>query len=217
MSIAALQSWLLEEGIKADLDEVTRLTVRQEIANLDLETSNHSASDIDWQRLLLAGSILARSNDRSHQEASLRIATAAISLPNPATVRDAGAVLLGKISNFRAVTLAYGRELIADDLDSRLGLTLRLEAQKRELEQSVIVRSSGEWIQLNGFQQKFWNSANGKSWLSASAPTASGKLAMPSPSSSTASLSRLIGYRARAGTPVGQAFLSSGSMQMMLP
>jgi superfamily II DNA/RNA helicase len=175
MSIEALQSWLLEEGIKADLNEVTRRTVRQEIANLATDSSNQSASDIDWERLLLAGSILARSNDRSHQEASLRIATAAISLPNPATVRDAGAVLLGKLSNFRAVTLAHGRELIADDLDGRLGLALRLEAQKRELEQSVLVRSSGEWLQLNDFQQKFWNSADGKSWLSASAPTASGK------------------------------------------
>lgn len=175
MSIAALQSWLLEEGIKADLNEVTRLTVRQEIANLATDTSNQSASDIDWQRLLLAGSILARSNERSHQEASLRIATGAISLPNPRTVRDAGAVLLGKLSNFRAVTLAHCRELVADDLDSRLGVALRLEAQKRELEQSVLVRSSGEWLQLNDFQQKFWNSANGKSWLSASAPTASGK------------------------------------------
>ena len=175
MSIVELQSWLIEEGIKADLDEVTRLTVRQEIANLAADSSNQSASNVDWQRLLLAGSILARSNERSHQEASLRIATAAISLPNPAPVRDAGAVLLGKLSNFRAVTLAHGRDLIVDDLDGRLGLTLRLEAQKRELERSVLVRSSGEWLQLNEFQQKFWNSADGKSWLSASAPTASGK------------------------------------------
>lgn len=175
MSIEALQSWLLEEGIKADLNEVTRLTVRQEIANLAADTSNQSESDIDWHRLLLAGSILARSNERSHQEASLRIATAAISLPTPATVRDAGAVLLDKLSNFRAMNLAYGRELVADDLDSRLGMSLRLEAQKREFEQSVLVRSSGEWLKLNDFQQKFWNSANGKSWLSASAPTASGK------------------------------------------
>ena len=146
MSIEALQSWLLEEGIKADLNEVTRLTVRQEIANLAADSS--CQSDIDWQRLLLAGSILARSNERSHQEASLRIATAAICLPNLETVRDAGAVLLSKLSNFRAVTLAYGRDLVADDLDRRLGVALRLEAQKRELEQSVLVQSTGEWLQL---------------------------------------------------------------------
>lgn len=151
------------------------MTVRQEIANLAAAPSNQSASDIDWHRLLLAGSILARSTERSYQEASLRIATAAISLPNPTEIRDAGAVLLDKLSNFRAVNLAYGRELVADDLGSRLGITLRLEAQKREFEQSVLVRSSGEWLKLNDFQQKFWNSANGKSWLSASAPTASGK------------------------------------------
>lgn len=175
MSIEALQSWLLEEGVNEDLNEVLRLTVRQEIANLASDDSNQSASDIDWPRLLLAGSILARSQERSHQEAALRIATAAISLPKSATVRDAGAVLLGKLSNFRAVNLAHARELVAEDLNGRLGLNLRLEVQKRELEHSVLVRSSGEWIQLNDFQQKFWNSANGNTWLSASAPTASGK------------------------------------------
>ena len=175
MSIAALQSWLLEEGILSDLNEVTKLTVRQEIANLAEDSSGQDASNIDWQRLLLAGSILARSNERPLQEAALRIATAAISLPTTAIVRDAGAVLLGKLANFRAVNLAYSRKLVSDDLDSRLGFSLRMETQKREVDQSVLVRSSGRWIQLNDFQQKFWTSVHDRSWLSASAPTASGK------------------------------------------
>lgn len=175
MKIAALQSWLLKEGIKADLDQVTRLSVRQEISNLTADTPNRPAPDMDWNRLLLAGSVLARSEERSHQEAALRIATGAISLPTPAVVRDAGAVLLDKLSNFRSVNLAYSRRLIADDLGSRLGVSLRLEAQKREFQQSVFVRSSSEWLKLNNFQQKLWNSARRKCWLSASAPTASGK------------------------------------------
>ena len=81
MSIAALQSWLLEEGILSDLNEVTKLTVRQEIANLAEDSSGQDASNIDWQRLLLAGSILARSNERPLQEAALRIATAAMLAP----------------------------------------------------------------------------------------------------------------------------------------
>ena len=48
MSIAALQSWLLEEGILSDLNEVTKLTVRQEIANLAEDSSGQDASNIDW-------------------------------------------------------------------------------------------------------------------------------------------------------------------------
>jgi hypothetical protein len=88
---------------------------------------------------------------------------------------DAGAVLLGKLSNFRAVTLARQRNLLAEDLEGRLGVALRLEAQRREMERSILVESSGAWLQVNDFQQRFWNNAKGQNWLSASAPTASGK------------------------------------------
>lgn len=175
MSLADLQSWLLHEGIRDDLDTITRLTVRSELDNLALDTSAQSAEPIDWSRLLLAGSILARSDQRSDQEAALRIATAAIYLPNDQAIKDAGAVLMSKLSNFRAVTLAANRKLVAVDLDGRLGTALRLEAQRREMERSILVQSSGSWIQVNDFQQRFWISAAGHRWLSASAPTASGK------------------------------------------
>ncbi len=177
MSLENLQKWLVEEGIRKDLDVITRMTVRSELDNLEVElpaTSDESKL-IDWHRLLLAGSILARSKLRSDQEAALRIATAAISLTSENTLKDAGAVLLGKLSNFRAVLLATDRNLVDADLDSRLGIGLRLEAQHRELSSSVLVQSSGSWIQVNDFQQRFWDSAASEGWLSASAPTASGK------------------------------------------
>ena len=80
MSLADLQSWLLQEGVRDDLDAITRLTVRNELDNLAPDPSAPSATAIDWPRLLLAGSILARSDQRRDQEAALRIATAAISL-----------------------------------------------------------------------------------------------------------------------------------------
>ena len=80
MSLATLQSWLLEDGVREDLSAITLLTVRNELDNLALDSSAPSASVIDWPRLLLAGSILARSGQRVDQEAALRVATAAISL-----------------------------------------------------------------------------------------------------------------------------------------
>lgn len=177
MSIESLQKWLVEEGIRQDLDVITRLTVRSELDNLEDEPENSLASlkSIDWHRLLLAGSILARSKQRSDQESALRIATAAISLSNKPALKDAGAVLFGKLSNFRAVDLAMSRELVDSDLDSRLGVALRLESQHRELSSSILVQSSGSWLQVNDFQQRFWESAATEGWLSASAPTASGK------------------------------------------
>lgn len=175
MSLVDLQSWLLQEGIPDDLDAITRLTVRMELDNLAADPSTPSAAAIDWPRLLLAGSILARSDQRTDQEAALRIATAAISLTDDQALKDAGAVLLGKLSNFRAIALATDRDLLAADLDARLGVALRLEAQRREMDRSILVQSSGVWLQVNDFQQRFWTNAAGKRWLSASAPTASGK------------------------------------------
>ncbi|WP_440058656.1 DEAD/DEAH box helicase [Pseudomonas fragariae (ex Marin et al. 2024)] len=175
MSLANLQSWLLQEGIREDLDTVTRSTVRNELDNLALDLSAPTASVIDWPRLLLAGSILARSDQRGDQEAALRIATAAISLTDDKALKDAGAVLLGKLSNFRAITLATDRGLVESGLEGRLGVALRLEAQRREMDRSILVHSSGAWLQVNDFQQRFWINAAGDRWLSASAPTASGK------------------------------------------
>ncbi|WP_116893399.1 DEAD/DEAH box helicase [Pseudomonas syringae] len=175
MSLDNLQSWLLSDGIREDLDTITRLTVRNELDNLAHELSRSTASVIDWPRLLLAGSILARSDQRGYQEAALRIATAAISLTEDQAFNDAGAVLLGKLSNFRAVALATTRGLVEAGLEGRLGIALRLEAQRREMYRSILVNSSGAWLQVNDFQQRFWLNAAGNRWLSASAPTASGK------------------------------------------
>ena len=90
-------------------------------------------------------------------------------------MRAAGAVLLGKLSNFRAIDLANQRDLLAADLDGRLGMSLRIEAQRRQMEHAVLVESSGRWLQVNEFQQRFWRNAGDHHWLSASAPTASGK------------------------------------------
>lgn len=176
MSLIDLQSWLIAEGLRDELDALTQQTVRTELDNLaPLPAADESAGTPDWPRLIFAGSILARSDERSHQEAALRIATAAVTLSNSSAVRDAAAVLLGKLSNFRAIALANERELLTAGLEGRLGMTLRIEAQRRQMEQSVLVQSSGRWLPVNEFQRRFWNRAANHGWLSASAPTASGK------------------------------------------
>jgi superfamily II DNA/RNA helicase len=175
MSIADLQSWLMEEGVRDELDTLTRLTVVTELDNLLAGSEGARAEGIDWNRLLLAGSILARSDQRTYQDAALRIATSAVTLSESQAVKDAGAVLLDKLSNFRAIALARERELLAPDLDARLGMALRIEAQHRQMDNAVLVESSGRWLPVNDFQQRFWNSAADHQWLSASAPTASGK------------------------------------------
>jgi len=174
MSLNDLTAWLVDEGIKDNVEVLTRRIVRTELDNLMAEP-DEDEKEIDWQRLLFAGSILARSEARPHQEIALRIATGAVTLADTQPVKDAGAVLLDKLSNFRAVALANDRQLLESDLEGRLGLGLRIEVQRRQLDHSVLVESSGSWLQVNDFQQRFWDNANTNDWLSASAPTASGK------------------------------------------
>ena len=173
MSLEELATWLMDEGVKDDVETVTRLIVRTELDHLAPEPAE--AAPIDWHRLLFAGSILARSASRQHQETALRIATGAVTMADMQPVKDAGAVLLDKLTNFRAVALANDHKLVEADLEGRLGLGLRMEAQRRKLDHSVLVESSGRWLQVNDFQQRFWDSATLNNWLSASAPTASGK------------------------------------------
>ena len=172
-----LHDWLLEKGVHCDLRRVAQLTAMIEIDNLEPSIDTGTlATEIHWDRLLLAGSILARSEQRRHQEAALRIATGALIISEDMATRDASAVLLGKLANHRAVELGENRNYLVPNVDDRLGLTLRVEAQRRRLQNSVLVHSTGEQLRVNRFQRKFWSEANNdNTWLSASAPTASGK------------------------------------------
>jgi superfamily II DNA/RNA helicase len=174
MSLDELNEWLMSDGIRKDVDSLISITVRSELDNLFIETTTID-TPIDWPLLLLAGSLLARSSLRAHQETALRIATGAITMENNQQIRDAGAVLLDKLSNSRAVSLAHSRDLLKPNLNGRLGMSLRMEMQRRQMDHCVLIESSGRWLPVNDFQQKFWNSARSHSWLSASAPTASGK------------------------------------------
>ena len=175
MNLAELQSFLMADGVGEEIRAVAMLTARSEISNLAYEPEAVDPETIDWSRLIFAGSILARSEKREEQDAALRIAVAAITLVDDETIRDAGAVLLGKLSNFRAVALAEDRGLVRNGLDERLGISLRLESQRREMHRSVLVETTGHWIEVNEFQQRFWTGASSARWLSASGPTASGK------------------------------------------
>jgi superfamily II DNA/RNA helicase len=177
VSLADLQTWLLDEGIRPELNLLTRMTVVTEIDNFTTiaETANTN-HNLDWNRLLMAASILAQSVERRFQEAALRVATAALTLDTPLQVRDSGAILLGKLSNHRAIALAKAREYLGPGLEGRLGVSLRLEAQRRRFENAVLVESTGNWLPVNGFQHSLWLRArHHRGWLSASAPTASGK------------------------------------------
>ena len=171
-----LQSWLINTALSDELNVVTRALVLSDLDNVTPDVSlKKEVLSVDWKRLLLAGSILAQSNQRPFVEAALRIATAAVTLQSDAAIRDGGAILLQKLSNYRSVDLADDRHLVGPSIDERLGVSSRIEALNRSLDNSVLIEHSGQWLKVNPFQQNFWIEANRNSWISASAPTASGK------------------------------------------
>ena len=177
MKAEELQDWLLNEGVQTDLRRISQLSALRELDNFKPSIDATSLeSKINWDRLLLAGSILARSEERQYTEAALRIATGALIISQDMMTRDAAAVLLGKLANYRAVELGEMRNLVNPSLEDRLGITLRVETQRRRFNASILIHSTGEQLLANGFQQDFWAEAsNSGAWLSASAPTASGK------------------------------------------
>ncbi|WP_126976679.1 DEAD/DEAH box helicase [Frigidibacter oleivorans] len=177
MKDTELFDWLTQDALQEEISKLTQLTVSNEITNLEaIYASDDPQSEFNWHDLVLAGSLLARSKHRMHQEAALRIATAAITLETSQEVRDAGAVLLEKLSNHRSVELAEKRNRVAPALEGRLGVSMRLEANRRRFEDSILLQASGQWISVNDFQRDLWVGASSESsWLSASAPTASGK------------------------------------------
>ena len=175
MTESELQEWLFETSLQNELRLLGLVTALLELDNVTKDPSLENVK-FDWPRLLFAASILARSGKRAHKEASLRIATGAMLLPTSEPVRDAAAVLFNKLSNQRSAALAEQRGRLRPSLESRLGIALRIEDQRSQLENSILLQSSGERLAVNEFQLKFWSAAvQDKAWLSASAPTASGK------------------------------------------
>ncbi|PDT01608.1 DEAD/DEAH box helicase [Rhizobium chutanense] len=170
-----LQNWLFETSLHRELQQLGVVTALLELDNVTKDPSLENIA-FDWPRLMLAASILARSDKRAHKEASLRIATGATLLPTSEPIRDAAAVLFDKLSNHRSAALAEQRGRVRPNLASRLGIALRMEDQRRLLESSVLLEASGDRLAVNEFQLKFWTAAaEARTWLSASAPTASGK------------------------------------------
>jgi hypothetical protein len=170
-----LRDWLVDT-LQDELRDLACASATLEIDNLTIDSKLAKSESFDWQRLLLAASMLASSSTGSHREAALRISTGALLLAEDQSIRDAGAVIFGKLSNQRAVDLALEKGRIQPGLNGRLGVTMRLESERQRLEQSILLDASGERLDVNQFQRDLWAAAQTPgAWVSASAPTASGK------------------------------------------
>lgn len=175
MTEAELQEWLFSTSLREELRQIALTTALLELDNVTPDGSIEGVT-FNWPRLLFAASILSRSVKREHKEASLRIATGAVLLSTRDAEKDAAAVVLAKLSNARSAALAERRGRLRTGLETRLGASLRLEHHRAQLHSSILLETTGERVAVNEFQLAFWSAAmDRRTWISASAPTASGK------------------------------------------
>jgi superfamily II DNA/RNA helicase len=174
MTLDDLQQWILSvPGFKNPLFLLSRLAAAKSIGIERLD-SNIATHNPDWPRLLFAASILANSESLKASETALMIAHAAILLSDNPQIIDGSAALLGQLANRRAIYLAERRSLLRPGVDERLGVLEKMLFARRELAHAIFV-ARGDTIQTNHFQRDLWNELERAKWVSASAPTASGK------------------------------------------
>lgn len=174
MSLDGIQKWLIgPDGIKESFDS---LRLWSAVMSFGLGTIRHEGltSSHDWKRLLFAASILAESTDREAQEHALMVAEAAVCFSNDPILRDAGGLVLTRLSNHRAVQLAQEREFLQPHIERRIGTIEQLLLTRRRLRSEILLNENSS-ILGNRFQIELWSKLAISQWLSATAPTAAGK------------------------------------------
>lgn len=175
MTLEELQSWIMSsEGLAEELNLLSRFAAARSIGGLTVADDALQDHRPDWKRLLFAGSILSASASPVANETALTVAQAGLLHSGDQRVAEASATVLTQLANHRAVRLAIDREHLTNGFDARLGTSEQMLLVRRELAQSVFpVR--GHAITTNRFQRRFWDELQRATWVSASAPTASGK------------------------------------------
>ncbi len=153
---------------------LSRLVAAKSIGGLSVQGGDLVEHRPDWSRLLFAGSILSASESPTANEAALTVAQAGLLHSADQRISEASATVLTQLANHRAVRLAIDREHLAPDFDERIGVSEQMLLTRRELEHSVFP-ITGHAITANRFQKRFWDELRSAAWVSASAPTASGK------------------------------------------
>lgn len=174
MSLQGLQDWLQsDDGLKPQLDKLRIWSACKSIEN-NLSTNSVEGDNHNWKKLLLAASIFAQSKDKYHQEYSLMIAQSAVCFTNEGPLRDAGSLVLARLSNHRTISLAQDQQLLKPNINERAGIIEQLLWKKRKLNSEIIFNDKHS-ISGNHFQVDLWSKLSDADWVSATAPTAAGK------------------------------------------
>jgi hypothetical protein len=154
------------------LERITVHGVYQDLSTIE-RTSAPEA--ISWNAALRGASALTGAAIEAAQDAALRVAQGCLTASDSNEAqRTAAAILLERLGNGPALTLAADRELVQAEAWQRAPAPLQLDVIRRRLELGIPT-AGGTTISANPFQRQFWSSAIVADWLSVSAPTSAGK------------------------------------------
>ena len=146
-------------------------SVRKQFSSLVYE---HNENAIDWNYLITCASLFAQSNDGKILDMAYRICQTCISQQDvPTEFRSACAAIFDFLTNSPAIALAKKREYICDDYLSDIPIQCAIDVKRKQFSNTI---NDGEnFIFLNDFQKKVYDSFDNTRFLSVSAPTSAGK------------------------------------------
>ncbi len=136
-------------------------------------SDDHQQPNIDWNYMLLCGSILAQANDAECQDAALRIAQYCLTTAVDPSYHVAAAIIFGKLTNAPAINLAIEKEYIPENYEEDIPRPLLVEKMWRDQLHTVEIVNDTRY--LNKFQRQLYIAAREQNTVSASAPTSAGK------------------------------------------
>ncbi|MGY3263082.1 DEAD/DEAH box helicase [Frigoribacterium sp. 2355] len=144
-----------------------------------------SVEPVDWEHAFLCASAAALIPEEYCQTYALRVATTALSQPETAVrYGEASMAILEALGNRPAIDLAIRRGYSASQTELQQNALQVLQGRRRRVElkrdlrvgpTEPSVRTVPLSADLNPFQAAFWDATQGATWISASAPTSSGK------------------------------------------
>jgi hypothetical protein len=174
VSKSSLQDWLLDNaGFRKQYNALLLDSVSQQFTNLEKHPTN-TYQNHNWTYLLMCASLLAQSDKGMCQILALRIAQHCLESNTNEKEKDAAAIILDTLANRPTIKLAEQREFLREGFIDRLSFSQFQDWTKRYFENSIVLPDSKR-LEVNKFQQAFWESATTKDWVSVSAPTSAGK------------------------------------------
>ena len=165
--------WTAVAELPAFHNGTAAAAIRSTLNFFSVVRSEAQQPEPDWDRALMAASLVTLEAPEALQDGALRIVQGCLQDPTALQPqKEAAAYLLERLGNSRAASLARDKQLIPDDLTYPL-TPLTLDLVRRTLALSVEVDQLR--IPVNEFQRRFWSSAQSSQRLSISAPTSAGK------------------------------------------